>query len=259
MSLDQDLGQLYNNAKTGKLPAAAVGPTLDNLSQTYGKNNPQVAATLKAHQSKLEEIAYRNSGTESPTTPLGAAGNAAMQVGLPYAIGTAWNGGKALLGADAKFPTLADTAKNVFTPNFVKDYKTNLLASQAAGAEAPSILGSVGKTLPLTLALPIMLSGLKPLSDPLYQRGERGYLRSWWEGMKGSTRAFNRSIDKTNKDNGIMSLPINALNVFTNPLEATTSAANALTGGHLIGKDASYRVKCAHVMVSKYISKELRK
>jgi len=198
--------EFYDAVEQGQLPAARIGPMLDEyvaqqlLAEVKAGRIPRpeamahfnrIRANQKAHQDHLERQAFRQGAwVHAPETYPGAAASAALTTAP-----TKWLG--------------------------------RLFGSPMTWRHAAN-LGMGAASLPFSGVFEAGLTAIAPLSDPLYQRGERGYFGSLAEAAKGRTERFARAGEETMKHYGAAGIPVQALQHAFNPLTGTAFTAKEL-------------------------------
>ena len=74
-----------------------------------------------------------------------------------------------------------------------------------------------------------LTTALQPLGDPLYRRGDRGYIKSIGESLKAESSELARKGQEVRRKYGLMGVPIQLFHGVTHPL------ASLLMGGQAVG------------------------
>lgn len=186
----------HDAVEQGKLPANRIGPLLDEYVSQHllqevraGRLGRQQAMAefdrirkeQMTGQRMLERQAFRKGiFVHAPTGPVGA-------------------------GASAAF-TVAPT-------KWISDWLGHPMSWKQA-----INLGLGPASLPFSAMFEAGMGAIAPFSDPLYQRGERGYFGSLAEGAKARGERFAQAGEETRKNYGIMGVPIQAAQNLFNPL-----------------------------------------
>lgn len=192
-----------------QLPAQLVKPELERRTDEAitgmldaGTISSEQAEKLRAHtlaamapvQQSIESQAVRREAGErtlSPTT----IGSTAAAVGIGTAFPIAFNRAHRLFNAKAERMPWKDALKFQFLPSVI----------------------------PWTAGFEGLSHALAPMSDPLYQRGERGYLKSMSESFGGAQEGLAERGAEARQRLGLLGVPVQAFHGVMNPLASTAN------------------------------------
>jgi hypothetical protein len=277
-TLDQMAQQSAQNA-------VASGVVPPQYVQAYAN---QMRQRLGTHESGLEDAAHRAGGmVDASVTPEELAMKGVTYVGIPWLGGQAIHyanrairaGGvsgaaerlqqtgltpgaqrrlQAQYAAQGMSPAAAaDAMKLHANPNRYSPERAKNIAARAAeqGRIPRMTLGGAAKmmllpSLPYT-ALREGMGLLRPLSDPKYQRGERGYVNSWWEGKLGDVEQLDQKVQETRDRYGrVLGAPVQLLHGMLNPVTSLMSGAKSIKN-LFAGEQAAPRVAAADAAVGR--------
>lgn len=277
-TLDQMAQQSAQNAVT-----SGVLPEL--YAPAYAK---QLRQRLGTHESGLEDAAHRAGGmVDAPVTPEELAMKGVGYVGIPWMAGQAIHYGSRamqLRGAQEAAQRLQQTGltpgaqrrlyanytakgwsperatkavQRRVNPNRYSPEQAKLVANRAAlRATVPRItLGGAAKMMFLpTLPYTVLREGLglvRPLSDPKYQRGERGYAESLWEGKLGDVEQLDQKVKETRDRYGrVLGAPVQMVHGLLNPVTSLMSGVKSIKN-LFAGDQATPRVAAADAAVGR--------
>lgn len=222
-----DLADFDARMQRGEVSAGAAVPDFEQSAIEHyremlrnGEISPGEARKLlqkKLHERPdVEERAFQTGGATYSPTYGGAL------TGLGLGAGLMWGLGQLGRPFGAKPPSLPEQVKAMVTP-------TALLPR----------VGSWWSLLPLGLAGAFY--GMRPLEDPAYQRGERGYWASLGASLSGAGKETRRRMEEAQQRYGTVgAIPLHALNVAMDPI------GGILAGGTkakelLMGKESAWR------------------
>jgi hypothetical protein len=216
-NVDAVLQEYINNTVAQSIEKGDIKPKQAPILQEHLKKY------FKQYQKPIEALSYRREALGAlPVSP----GELALTGGLGLAIPKAWEAYKRRKDPTIKPMTWGQTAKFSYGPS----------------------------ALPYSAAFGGAITALSPLSDPLYQRGDRSYLESLREGFKGQAEAIGIKGEEARKKYGpIAGSGVSMLHGLLNPIPSIAYGANSLRN-LMMGKEGSD--KC--VMIQSIIKKALK-
>lgn len=172
-----------------------------------------LAKELHGHQRDLEDISYRKGQhVNAPVTPIELGVSGALQTAVPYGLSKLTGGGL----------TLGQAAKNVVHPSGFMP----LAATTGA------------------------LSLLKPLGDPRWRRGERGYFSSLHESVKGEADNLAEAGRNARERYGLAGVPIQAFHGMLNPIPSLYHGVTSMKD-LIMGKEGQAMIARAETLIDK--------
>lgn len=209
--IEDDLPRsIMDPIRNGEVPPESIGLALENVATgavtnavkrrlIYAKQAPELQQHLHAHlkryQKPLEAEAYRaTASVYAPVTPGEIATSAAGGIGFPMLI--------------SRLPRIGGTPLSV-------------------GSAAKWWVGPQG-LIPAAV-FGAGFSALRPFSDPLYQRGQRGYIESFSENIKGEAQNLARKGEEARRKYGpLLGIPLQAVHGIMNPIASLAYGAGSL-------------------------------
>lgn len=146
--------------------------------------NEHLHGYLKRYQNPLESEAYRATAeVAAPVEPKDIAATAAFNTAFPMVI--------------SRIPKIGGDPVNF-------------------GGAVNMAVGPRG-FLPMTVANSVF-SGLRPLGDPQWQKGNRSYLKSFHENIKGQAHNLARKSEEARDRYGLAGVPLQAVHGVMNPI-----------------------------------------
>lgn len=252
-----DIDTLFSS---GRIRPAAVGQTLDQLAHgsatkavsegrlpedQFDAYKAKVRSGLDRHTGDLEQLAYRSTGSvDAPVSPAEVGLKGVEGVATPYLTGNAIHYGQRVaapllsqhaipwinesfvnhlrsktLNVDRKGRYNPDRTKLVIDRAIRRQFPRPTLASAARSFLTPSLPG---------VAMSQLMGLARPLSDPKYRRGERGYASSWLEGQKGDAERLGRKAEEATQRYGVAGVPLQLLHGFLNPVSSLVYGGTAI-------------------------------
>ena len=222
--------EILRPIQQGRVPAGQIEPLLDTMAsrittvaikhrQVLARDAPAFKAHiqeyLKKYRGSLESEAFKNySPLGAPETPQSAAVQAGEYVAMPYVTG------KVIEHAPGWWAKLRGSAAPA--------------AAAAAAGEGMTLGKAVNWGVGPAGFVPMsMMSGLSsaltPLGDPLYRRGERGYLKSVGEGIKAESSELARKGEAARRKYGLLGVPVQLWHGVTHPIASLYFGGKSLS------------------------------
>lgn len=178
--------------------------------------------TFHEYQPQLEALAYRSSSqANAPITK--------SEIGLTGGFGVA------LPKLVSHMPVIGGHAMS---------WKDSIKSFLSPEALAPTALISTG------------MSATKPFQDPLFRRGERSYLKSWSEAMKGEANDFGlKELETKQKYGPIGAAPIQALHGILNPIPSLMYGYNSIKN-YATGKHGEAALSRSNILIDKMLKEQ---
>lgn len=202
----------FQEKKAGleQIPAQLIGPELERRTDEEltrllqsGSITSEQAKKLREHtlssiapvQQGLEAKAVRREAGErtlSPTT----VGSTAAALGIGTVLPIGFNRTHRLFNPEVEKMPWKDALRFQFLPNM----------------------------MPWTVGFEGLSHALAPLSDPLYHRGNRGYLKSMYESFRGAQEGLAERGAEARQRLGLLGAPVQAFHGIMNPMASISNA-----------------------------------
>lgn len=202
--------------------------------QEQFKEKLRESLNTQVNQDKLDDKQYHDTRGVSAPSNVGETG---VMLGGNLGVGAAMT---AMTNRSAKRRNIAEKLPPPTIGKGLESMSPGSLLSRAFGP---------GAIIP-TAAFETARIAMNPLSDPLYRRGQRSYLKSVGEGFRGQMDNMEEREKEVSDKYGLAGLPMQAFHGILNPITSLGYAGRSAKN-FLLGKQGEALVTVAESAISK--------